>query len=532
MSHQHPPAIRKKRTSLLIISVAVIFGYSLAKSDANILKPWAIYRAQADFNSGYRALARGDDLIAVSYFERGLEKDPENTHAQQQLDFLLMKYRQVAKAQLAVNEVRIVEPAQVQQQPAPHYTAPIPSESPSSFITAASANPAAAIDLGTPNGTFLRDDSNEVDYRDLQQRLLTERAYDEHNPSVYQPANLQKRRIALSEVKVGSESYVLNEQGYRSLREGREAEAIAAFEHSLRRNPDQSIILRQLGYLHKSRGEDKKAAASFKKALKLGGLDVKTEKHVKKEVDYLDDRWKFNANIVYRANQFDTFETAVSGPSLAQSQSSFQGEYRPNLTPGLNPHHLTAFSRILVAHLPGSYDFDTRTYQLGLGVKGKPLPSQNLYLSAERLVAIGAFSRNDWLLRASWSTGTGYEPPEGKRSWFNWSFYADAALINPSNPDVFGTAKAQFGRSWQIGPDDFKTFVRPFINISAVYQDAADFTTTLVEAGPGLEFSMDTSGNPLFFLPNKLNVGAEYRQRIAGNSFSPSGILLYLDVNF
>ncbi|MGD8325830.1 MAG: hypothetical protein PVF65_02845 [Sphingomonadales bacterium] len=517
--------------------LAVFIGYALANAAPQIREAWASYRAQSEFNLGYKALAKGDEFAAIAHFEKGLSGDPRNSHIQEQLSFLHEKYK-VAKTDVNINALNLKKPAVTPSflpnestTTAPTYASELPPISAEPFTSAQPTNTLAP-------STF---SNNQPPIQPYSQNTSRYKASNS-DPRLWWNASPQETlekedprymdHYGTPEVPTtNTQVYALNKQGYKALREGREAEAIAAFQASIRHDPEQSLILRQLGYLHKSRGEDREATYVFQNALKLGGLDRQTEKTIEREVDYLTDRWKFNFTSTIRSNPAGTFEVATVGPSLAQTQSSFQAEYRPNLTPLLNPHRLAAFARVIGSHPDNRTSTDSRTNQAGIGIKGKPFPSQNLFLSAERLIPLGILARKDWLLRATWSHGAGYQQPPGKNSWFNWSLYADAAIIDPSDPDFFGTAKAQFGKSWQIGPDGLNTRVTPFISISSVLQEA-DFTTTLVEAGPGIEFNVDLPRSRIFYFPLTFDFRTEYRQKLAGNSVSDSGFLLTFGFDF
>lgn len=547
MSYPQNSIQRKKSGNKSSMLLAIFIGYILADMAPTLREGWASYRAQSEFSLGYKALAKGDEFAAIAHFERGLAGDPKNLHIKEQLGFLHEKY-QPANADLRINAFSL-------QQPGPNI-APAPSA-----ITNAPLNTAAAY-VPSPSpvtaesfapGASAYNYTNGTAYNPPQPTAFSHnqpavQPYSRHaariedadaNPRLWWNASpqetLEDEDISYNSVpaapSIDAQVYALNEQGYRALREGREAEAIAAFQASLRHDPEQSLILQQLGYLHKSRGEDREATHVFQNALRLGGLDRETEKRIEREVDYLTDRWKFNFTSTIRGNPASSFEVATVGPSLAQTQSSFQAEYRPNLTSWLNPHRLTAYGRVIGAHPDNQTFTDSRTNQAGIGIKGKPFPSQNLYLSAERLIPLGIFARDDWLLRATWSHGSGYQKPEGQNSWFNWSVYADAAVIDPSDPDFFGSARAQFGKSWQIGPDGLNTKVTPFISISSVIQEA-DFTTTLVEAGPGIEFNVELPISKAFYFPNTVDIRTEYRRKIAGNSVSDSGFLFTVGLDF
>ena len=110
-------------------------------------------------------------------------------------------------------------------------------------------------------------------------------------------------------------------------------------------------------------------------------------------------------------------------------------------------------ARTLWSNKPDALAPDGKSLQGALGVRYKPMRSQDLYLSAERLIKMGDASRDDWLLRASWGWTDGYDIQPGRDHWNYTSVYLDVGrfLKSPASTAVF--AEARQGRTFRVGDD-------------------------------------------------------------------------------
>lgn len=357
----------KLRLPLLIglLSVASIVYFNFNA----FTKSWRAYRAYPEFAEAYAALSRNDETTAKRAFEKGLKLDPGNRAAQ--ANFLTLTTRR--------NQTPALE---------------MPYETP------------LFVGIGAPRAPLIyhRPDIN-----------ITSNA----RPPLYSVEARTTRRdiVAPKRSSLDKIVYDLNDMGFRALNEGREDIALAAFQESLSHNPKQSLILRQLAYMQLKQGDERGALNSFDAALQLGGIDPATQYYLEREATALDRRFTATAYSVWRSKALDRFQLAATGPSLGQSQSALETAFRPQLGANIDPHKLTGFARILWGYVGDSLHIKEESLQGGLGIRARPILNENIVLSAERLIALGAASRNDWLLRASWSTGSGFSPPFGDTNW-------------------------------------------------------------------------------------------------------------------
>ncbi|MFZ5609443.1 MAG: NfrA family protein [Pseudomonadota bacterium] len=341
-----------------------------------------------------------------------------------------------------------------------------------------------------------------------------------------QAARPRPLTIGLASLAAGSALPDHNAIGYAALQRGETRPALRAFEASLAANPDQSLIQRQVGYLKKQMGDHRGAVRAFGHALMLGGLAPAERIGLEREVSDLDKRFGLAAYTAWRSEALDRLELAALGASLGQSQSALEAAWRPELGHAANRHRLTFFARGLWGYAGDTLDPDGDSLQAGIGVRARPLPGQNLSVGLERLVALGAAARNDWMVRAAWSMGTGYAPPAEGGDWPFWSIYLDGALINPADPDLFLTGDARLGHGWRLDGAG-RWMLTPFAAASGVVQQAGA-TTSLVEGGAGLWLRYRFNEGQGRAPASALDLRVEYRAKLGGDSPSGAGFLITL----
>lgn len=320
--------------------------------------------------------------------------------------------------------------------------------------------------------------------------------------------------------------YALNEAGYAALARGDDAEALAQFSQSLERSPAQPAIQKQIGYIEKARGNYAKARDAFEAASAYG----RVQPGLQREINQLSRPLRLSGYTVWRQNSRQINDAAF-GPSLAQSQSGIGARYQVPLDGWASLHGLSVTSRLLWAYEPESLSPDGRTVQAGLGLQVRPFQTLNLALAAERLIAIGEDSRSDWLLRAAYSAGRGYEPVPGEDWWLHWSGYLDAAMIDPADPDIQILADGRIGAGHRPIDTSSLTLI-PFLGLSGSFEDAAGRSTDLYEAAAGVWLRLWPGGPEITDPFRALDLRLEYREKLGGDSPSSSGLRLTVGVTY
>lgn len=321
-----------------------------------------------------------------------------------------------------------------------------------------------------------------------------------------------------------------NQAGYDALSAGDPLAALRFFNQSLDLDRNQPLIHSQKGYIYKSQGRYKTASRAFGTAGAGGGFATPSQPGLVREAAYLKRPLRLSGYTVWRQDSRSEGEISF-GPSLAQSQSGLGATYRLPIDGWASKHELSAYSRLLWAYEPMSLVVNGQSYQAGVGVQVRPFSNLNLVTAAERLVGLGDQARDDWLLRASYSTGAGYAPLEGERSWLHWSVYGDVAVIDPAQPDLQLTGEGRVGFGNRPFANSSFTVI-PFAGASANFQDAAGVSTSLYEASAGLWMRYWPGGASLPDPQRALDLRMEYRAKVGGDSASASGLLLTLGVTY
>ncbi len=320
--------------------------------------------------------------------------------------------------------------------------------------------------------------------------------------------------------------------GYAFLRADRPADALAAFRRAIPLAPEDPVLWQEIGYLEKRLHHPRRAERAFARA--MAALDRlpadaparRDRPLLARERMFLADRWQGAVEVVWRADSPETAPVILSERSLTQSQISARISYPLGL-------HLSGPVRVFARVLAGTEGRGLlpkgRTVQAGLGLRWQPLPEENLVLAVERLVAIGRFARNDFLVRAAWSRGSDWLPDlDGRHPHRYWSVYLDAALIDPADPDLLGNAQLRFGRQWFWG----ERILRATIALTAFGQRDAFGTVTLLQGEPQLEVLWPLTSlagpHPLTMLVFTVS----FQKKILGSSRNNRGLSLQLGLRF
>ncbi len=320
--------------------------------------------------------------------------------------------------------------------------------------------------------------------------------------------------------------------GYAFARAGRPADALDAFRRAASLAPNDPILWQEIGYLEKRLHHPRRAERAFARAMAILDrlpADAPARRHrplLARERMFLADRWQGAVEVIWRANSPETAPVILSERSLTQSQISARISYPLGL-------HLAGPVRIFARLLAGTEGRGLlprgRTVQAGIGLRWHPLPEENAVVAIERLVAIGRFARNDFLLRAAWSRGSDWLPAlDGRHPHRYWSIYLDAALIDPADPDLLGNAQLRFGRQWFWG----ERILRATVALTAFGQRDDFGAVTLLQGEPQLELLW-----PLTTLagPRPLTMLAftiSFQKKLMGSSRNNRGLSLQLGLRF
>jgi hypothetical protein len=214
-------------------------------------------------------------------------------------------------------------------------------------------------------------------------------------------------------------------------------------------------------------------------------------------------RWSGDAYTLFR-------DSGPAGPAASpvlgggQSGGTLAWTFDP-----LARRPLALVARYNAASLGGS--IDPATGQAAFGVRWRPITGVSI--SAERLVAIGAFARDDWALRIAGGA-------DGQRGRIRWSGYGEAGVLGAG--DVFAGGQLRAGVPvLRIG----KLSAIACPGGWASVQHGSGFTSGRVDLGPTLLVRAP-------FGKVSVDVAADWRFRVAGNAVPGSGPALTLSTGF
>lgn len=315
------------------------------------------------------------------------------------------------------------------------------------------------------------------------------------------------------------------ERGFQAYEEAEYEKAIEYLDRALKLAPNNHNINLQLAYAHKKRGENSEARENFRAAIDTYE-GSKVPFFLRREVEQLETQLQMTGYVIYRDESNNSRQL---GADLTQSQAGVEVSYRPEDTGINNAYRFQVYARILSGMEMDSLNLNPDSYQGGIGVRFRPLPAHNLILSAERLVKVGDFARNDWMLRAGYSRDYQTDYQEDTAEWWTYSLYLDAALITPSDPDIFLTSQVTGGYSMAISEG---LVLQPRLTALATWQKDSFNTTSLIEAGPGVNLRYYFNETKYEAFNSYIDLTVEYRIKLSGNSIGGSGPVVSLLVHF
>lgn len=323
----------------------------------------------------------------------------------------------------------------------------------------------------------------------------------------------------------------LADQGYEAYAQGYYEDAAACFTKALALRPDRLDLSEQLAYALRKSFRNAEGRAQFEQVWERTTPDRKPR--IAREIEALSRPLRASGYFVHRDSAIPSDRLAAAGGSLTQSQAGVEVAWHPPSIGYRDGRTFQLFSRLLWGLDGNSLHFRDETYQAGLGIKYKPLATQNIVLAAERLISVGHEARDDWMLRSAYSWDRGYGQQPGKNHWPFVTFYVDGALIRPTNPDIFAASDIRAGYSFLISGDKGPLVIAtPHIVTTGVVQKDPAGTTTLLEAGPGVSIKLWLQNGAHGAVRSSLDLIMQYRIKMAGNSAGESGFTITLAADF
>jgi len=289
----------------------------------------------------------------------------------------------------------------------------------------------------------------------------------------------------------------LADMGYCLLAQGKRRKAVAAWDRALALEPERLRLWEDAGYAYMVLCKNNTAMERFKSAIDNQSLyPARTEKEaqavretvhrLRKEVSKLDTSFSLTGYLTYYTSRAGASDTPGGQGGIYQpSASGVELAWTPPVIGMRDDRILQLVGRVNSTLERRSFNFDPDSAQAAVGIRYKPLKSQNIFLGAERLIKIGKNAEDNWLLRAmgSWTNGYDLDP---ERSNWNFSYLyleADRYLDSPSR--FLFNGEARQGWTFKLGRN---TMITPHLVTNARIWTPDDNRLSLWEAGVGISF--------------------------------------------
>jgi adsorption protein A len=299
---------------------------------------------------------------------------------------------------------------------------------------------------------------------------------------------------------------------YAALKLKDDRRALAFFDQADRRSHLDAAASMDAGYAAKRLGQDDVAVRYFRQGLSSAvvGQSPQARDFVRREVSDLSRRWGATASIFYD----DTRNRAARLPAAGQGNLQVGGEvyWRPFGWNAGRP--VEVFGRAFETLDSRAGDpTGAETLQGWVGVRAKPIATQNVVVEASRLVKLGSRSRDDWMLRASYSTSKGLDQRRAAAEpMFN--VFLDGARLFQTK-ETIGLADARAGYSFRS--DAGRLILAPFLGAVASYDSALTGSKTALSAGPGLWTRRWFREDPFKAPQSYVDLSLQYRARLSGS---------------
>ena len=281
--------------------------------------------------------------------------------------------------------------------------------------------------------------------------------------------------------------------GYALQQAGKRREAIRTLETVAGRNPDYLNVVRDLGYLYRKESDNREATAWFHKAIDEAPLYPQRSEqeilavqrdvyHMRSETRSINNRYDLAGYLTYRSNGA-VGTASILGGGVLQSQGGVEFGYQPPKVGFRAGRVFQVTGRLLWNIQPGSLRFADESLQAGLGVRYKPLESQNLVLSSERMFKIGDATSSGWLWRGMYSWSRGQDLMPGRRVRNYSLVYSDSGYFTPNGGMMALYTEIHQGASVRFRSN---VLLKPHVVVDGRYQNHNMPEGTYVQAGGGV----------------------------------------------
>jgi len=307
---------------------------------------------------------------------------------------------------------------------------------------------------------------------------------------------------------------------------GNQREAARMFAQLAAKEPDNPRWPKQLGYVDMRLFRNREAAGSFRAALDrtptsgAGATEAEQENYrIRSEISRLTDTYQLTYYHGYNTGNFSrTAAIDLLGSDLFPAPSGVEAAWQPPFIGFRNGRSLQVFGRVLWNDPDNSFTFNTKLYQGSIGIRYKPLISQNLWFSAEEIFHVPQYSTGKWLFRGLYSWNPGFELKLGKKRWKYTLASLDSSFIPGRNAVLAQYGETRRGITFNIGNSLLLT---PHIVGDARWQSGTEIGGTYFEAGAGVSLRYLFRQNQYEAQRSSFEIVLQCKRGVAGmNNFS------------
>ncbi|MBI1752791.1 MAG: hypothetical protein HY014_14660 [Acidobacteria bacterium] len=262
---------------------------------------------------------------------------------------------------------------------------------------------------------------------------------------------------------------------YAYLARQRDAEALAQFRAALDAASPSGPWL-DAGYAAKRAGQNAEAAECFSRGIeareKAGERDPVLDFGLRREVEGLSRNGGLVSSTAYRQG------------GLLPGVESQQKVLQQGLEAYWQPEALARNGRMVQVFLQafenlysaGAGTTGGPTLQGAVGVRVKPFSSENLVVTAQKLIKAGRFAMDDWMFRAAYSLDRGLDLRPWQPDWNYWSFYTEGATFAKTGQYVH-QAEIRAGHAWRLPAGDGRNVLSPHLVLAGDYDNRLQETS-------------------------------------------------------
>ncbi|MEM5433761.1 NfrA family protein [Paraburkholderia diazotrophica] len=293
----------------------------------------------------------------------------------------------------------------------------------------------------------------------------------------------QAHNAELQETQAAATAHL--QAAYDLLRERKDSQALEEFQAGFDKGAGNAGNYADAAYAAKRTFDNDRSVKLFEQSLdaddKEHAFDEQRRFGYKREVEELQREWGFQLSLPY--------QTAAFGPegTVDVLQPGFEAYWQPPKIGYRDGRILQFFVRGYGTAYDGAGNVTgAPTIQGSVGVRYKPLPSQNLVVTGERLFKIGSLSTNDLLFRLGYSSEDGTDLRVTEPSWRSWQAYIEGAYFVNAGRYIIYT-ELRYGHTWRVTPISEKLTVYPHVALAGDHDNKATDQTAL-GIGPGVQF--------------------------------------------